>query len=274
MTPRTTVMGVLMVAGLLAYLYYPAVTDLVTQWSLDVSNFGYGIFIPPVAAYLVWDRRRELRRAAGGGSWWGYPLVLAGVGMLILGRAGGVHILAWASLIVVLFGLALFLGGVRLTGLLAFPLLFLALMIPPPPALYLGLTWPLQMFTARFTTEVLRLVGYPVLLHGVYIDLPKVRLEVAAACSGFRSLVVLAATGVLLAFLAQSRPSARAILIASVVPIGILANSIRVAGNVILGIHDGTYHTIAGWVVFVMSTACLLTVSALLEGRGVRPAQP
>ncbi len=260
----------LMLSGLLAYLYYPVIAGLVTRWSVDTGNVGYGFLIPPVAAYLVWDRRRELRLAQGDWSWWGYALLLVGLLSLILGRAGGASFIAQASLIAVLFGLTMFLGGVQRTRVLAFPLLFLALMIPPPTLIFYRLTWPLQMFTARFATEVLRLAGYPVLLQGLYIDLPNVRLAVAAACSGFRSLMALAATGILLAFLTQSRQSARAILIASVLPIAILSNAIRVAANVILGIRDGTYHTFAGWVEFVAATVCLLGVIVLLDRRGVR----
>lgn len=272
MSPARSWWPGLMLSGLLVYLYYPVIADLVTRWSLDAANVGYGVLIPPVAAYLVWDRRRELRLAKDDWSWGGYVLLLVGVLSLILGRAGGVSFVAQASLIAVLFGLTMFLGGVQRTRLLAFPLLFLALMIPPPALIFYRLTWPLQMFTARFATEALRLAGYPVLLQGIYIDLPNARLEVAVACSGLRSLVALAATGILLAFHTQSRQSARTILIASVLPIAILSNAIRVAANVVLGIRDGAYHTFAGWVAFVVATVCLLGVTVLLDRRSMRHA--
>jgi exosortase len=140
-------------------------------------------------------------------------------------------------------------------------------MIPPPSDIFYRITWPLQLFTAQFSTEVLRFVGYPVLLQGIYIDLPQVRLEVAAACSGFRSLISLAAMGVLLAFLTQSGWPNRALLVASVLPIAILSNAVRVASNILIGTYEGTYHTINGWIVFVLAAGCMMGVAVLLAKR-------
>jgi exosortase len=257
----------LVLAGLFGYLYLPVFRELVRQWSTDVGTLGYGFFIPPVAAYLVWERRLQLRANSGEHSWWGYVVLLVGLMAFLVGRAGNFDVVAEGSLIVVLFGIVLFLGGWRLTKQLAFPLVFLAFMIPPPSDIFYRITWPLQLFTAQFSTEVLRFVGYPVLLQGIYIDLPQVRLEVAAACSGFRSLISLAAMGVLLAFLTQSGWPNRALLVASVLPIAILSNAVRVASNILIGTYEGTYHTINGWIVFVLAAGCMMGVAVLLAKR-------
>ncbi|MDR7563219.1 MAG: archaeosortase/exosortase family protein, partial [Armatimonadota bacterium] len=63
----------------------------------------------------------------------------------------------------------------------------------------------------------------------------------------------------------------RVVLVGSVVPIAILANAVRVTSNIGLGIYEGTYHTVSGWMVFVAATAMLVGVSSAL-GRGVRAA--
>jgi exosortase len=263
MTRYATAWGVLALAGLMGYLYRSVMADLVTQWSVD-TTFGYGYYIPGVAAYLAWDRRAALAQAPPGSSWWGYLILLAGLTALVLGRAGGIQLAARGSLIAVLIGLALFLGGWKRTQVLAFPIAFLALMIPPPVQLVDHLIWPLQLFTARFSTEVLRQLGYPVLLHGIYIDLPTVRLEVAEACSGFRSLIALGATGVLLAHMTQRLWTHRALIVAAVVPIAMLANAIRVTLNIVMGIYEGTFHTVSGWMVFVIATLILLGLATAL----------
>jgi len=257
-------------AALLGWLYAPVLREMASQWAVD-TTYGYGYYIPPVAAYLVWERRRALAATRPEGTWLGLPVLLLGLGALVLGRAGGVVLLARVSLVPVLFGLVLLLGGWRMARLVAFPVLFLAVMIPIPSGLLQRLTWPLQVFTAQFSTEVLRLAGYPVYVEGIYIDLPNVRLEVAEACSGFRSLVALGATGILLAHLTQERWRERVLLVASVVPIAVLANAARVTSNIALGIYEGTYHTVSGWMVFVVATAMLFGVSSAL-GRGVRAA--
>jgi exosortase len=264
-----TLAGILALIGVLGYLYYSVVAGLVAQWLID-TTYGYGFYIPPVAAYLVWERRHRLRMEPDRSSWWGYVLFLGGLLVLIAARAGGISLMARGSLIIVLLGLALFLTGWRTTKLLAFPIVFLAFMIPIPITILYRLTWPLQIFTARFSTEVLRLAGYPVLLHGIYIDLPSIRLEVAAACSGFRSLVALGATGVLLSYLTQDRWINRVALVAAVVPIAILANAVRVTSNILLGMYEGTYHAVAGWMVFVIATAVLLGIGSLMAQKHPR----
>lgn len=264
-------------AGLLGFLYYPVLADLAAQWSID-TTFGYGYYIPGVVAYLVWERRYVLRATPSESSWWGYVILLIGLGALVLGRAGGIQLVARGSLIIVLFGLALFLGGWRITRLLSFPIAFLAIMIPPPAGVLQQLTWPLQLFTARFSTQVLRLAGYPVLLNGIYIDLPTVRVEVAEACSGFRSLIALGATGVLLAYMTQGRWLSRVLLVAAVVPIAILANAIRVTWIILMGIKDpsffdSAFHPGSGLVVFVLATVLLLGVATVLARRA-KPGAP
>lgn len=266
-----TLGGILSLAVLLGYLYYPIIAGLMAQWSIDTA-YGYGYFMPGIAAYLVWERRHALRALPSQSSWWGYLILLAGLGALVLGRAGGIHLLARGSLVVVLCGLVLFLGGRRILTLVTFPLAFLALMIPPPPALFNRVVWPLQLFTARFSTEALRLVGYPVLLQGIYIDLPTVRVEVAEACSGFQSLIALGATGVLLAYMTQERWIDRVLLVAAVVPIAILSNSVRVTWIIAMGSRDprffeGALHPGSGVIVFVLATALLLGLASLLARR-------
>jgi exosortase len=257
-------------AAPLGYLYAPVFNDLTRQWSID-TTFGYGYYIPVVAACLVWERRARLQAAPAGSSWWGYFVLLIGLAMLVVGRVGGMQVLTRVSLVVVLFGLASFLGGRAIARLLAFPIAFLTLMIPLPADTLQRLTWPLQLFTARFSTEVLRLAGYPVLLRGVFIDLPAARLEVAEACSGFRSLITLGATGVLLAYLTQHRWLHRALLVAAVVPIAILANALRVTTNIALGIYDGGFHTVSGWMAFLGATLVLLGLATALAQRTTRP---
>jgi exosortase len=256
------------IAALLAVLYYPVVRDLIAQWSID-TTYGYGFFIPFIAAYLLWLRRDQLEKAAPDPSWWGYAFLIIGLTALLVGRVGGVQLIARVSLIPVLFGLVIFLRGAGAARVAMFPLLFLALMIPPPPGVMDRLTWPLQIFTAQFSTGVLRAMGYPVLLSGIYIDLPSIRLEVAQACSGFRSLVAMGATAVLLSVLTQDQMKDRIILVGAVLPVAILANAVRITAIIIWGIYDDPWHSLSGWLVFVVATAFLLWLAGILRQRSL-----
>lgn len=261
------------ITALLAILYYPVVMDLIAQWSFD-TTYGYGYFIPFIAAYLLWLRRDQLAATPRDPSWWGYVFLIVGLTALLVGRIGGIHLIARSSMIAVLFGLVVFLRGTSAARIAMFPLLFLALMIPPPPGVMDRLTWPLQIFTAWFSTEVLRAIGYPVLLSGIYIDLPSIRLEVAQACSGFRSLVAMGATGVLLAILTQDQLKDRIILVSAVLPIAILTNAIRVTAIIIWRIFAEPYHSLSGWLVFVVATALLVWLADALRQRALPSMRP
>jgi exosortase/archaeosortase family protein len=56
----------------------------------------------------------------------------------------------------------------------------------------------------------------------------------------------------------------RALIVAAVVPIAMLANAIRVTLNIVMGIYEGTFHTVSGWMVFVIATLILLGLATAL----------
>jgi len=112
--------------------------------------------------------------------------------------------------------------------------------------------------------------GIAVFRDGNVLDLPRTTLQIAEACSGLRSVVSLAAVGVLLAWATQGSVLRRSLLILLTIPISVLANGLRVAAT---GIASETWgpamtrdpwHTIAGWCTFVLSLAVLWAVRRAL----------
>jgi exosortase len=260
----------LIVAAAFALLYEPVVVGLAAQWNVD-RTFQYGYFIPLVSAYLAWELRTKLRAAPAAGAAAGLAVFAAAMALLVLGRAGGVAFVERISIVPALFGVALYLWGWARTRLLAFPIAFLALMVPVPLPVLARMTWPLQVFTAKFSSEALSFFGVPVFLNGVYIDLPYVRLHVAEACSGFNYMIALLATSILMASMTQDRWRERLLLVGSVVPISIIANAIRVTLIIVFGVWgDHPMHEGSGWIVFVIATGLLMWLS----GRMTRAAKP
>src|SRR2546430_6984348 len=137
----------------------------------------------------------------GKGSAWGYLVLLVGLILLIVSQAGTFGFPARLSLLVVLTGLPLFLGGSELLRVVSFPLAYLLFMIPLPAPALNQITFPLQLQAARLATSTLDLLNVPVLREGNIINLPLMRLEVAEACSGIRSLISLLALAVIYAYL-------------------------------------------------------------------------
>jgi exosortase len=256
--------------GLLAGLYAGILRDLARQW-WDDPNYAHGFLVPLFSGLLVWQRRAQLAALPANGSWIGLPVLLAGVGALLLGEIGAELFLMRSSLIVILAGLVLFHLGRDGFQVLAFPLLFLFFMVPLPATLFHAVAFPLQSLAARNAAWMLDAVGVPVLLDGNVIHLTKQSLGVAEACSGIRSLISLFSVAVAWAALTLPGMIALAVFVAAVVPITILANAGRVVMTGLIGqwfgieYAEGFFHTLSSWLVFVFAFACLVGLHSLIR---------
>jgi len=214
-------------ALILAALYFPIGQALAAQW-WDDANYSHGFLVPLFSAFLVWRQRARLRVLAPRGSALGLPVLLGGLGLLVLGDLGSENFLMRSSLIVIVAGLVLFHLGTRVFRIILFPLSFLFFMVPLPGVVFYAVTFPLQRLAAEQAAWVLDLLGVPVLLDGNVIHLSQISLGVTEACSGIRSLISLLAAAVAGAYLLLPSGWAMAVMVASAIPITILANVGRV----------------------------------------------
>lgn len=249
----------------LGYLYGPIVIRLASQWSHD-PNFSHGFFVPAFSLYILWERRDLLSRLQPHPAWAGFVLLLAGLLCLVIGSLGAELYLSRVSLVPILGGcIALFLGWQFLRAV-AFPWLFLLLMIPPPALLFNQITFPLQVFASEAAANLLPLLGVPVLREGNVIHLPAMALEVAEACSGIRSLLSLVTLAVMYGYLLEKRLGMRILLAFAAIPIAVAANSFRIVGTGLLVQYwdpekaEGFFHTFSGWIIFVVSFLLLFVV--------------
>jgi len=269
-----TSLVVLVILGLLVSLYGGILRDLAWQW-WDDPNYTHGFLVPLFSGFLVWQRRKQLAALPPRASWIGLPVLLAGVGALLLGDLAAENFLMRSSLIVVLAGLILFHLGWDSFRVLAFPLLFLFFMVPLPATLFYAIAFPLQSLAARNAAWTLDHLGVPVLLDGNVIHLTRLSLGVAEACSGIRSLISLFSVAVGWAALTIPGMWGMAVFVAAVIPITILANAGRVGVTGLIaqwfGIEyaQGFFHTFSSWLVFVFAFVCLLGIHGV-----IRLAQP
>lgn len=262
---------ILALAGLLLWLYGRILTKLAQDWWTD-PNYLHGFLIPVISLYLVWERRNLLCLAEIVPSRWGLWVISLGLSLLYAAHIGAELFLMRISLLVVLMGLVLYLGGPVYARVLTFPIGFLTLMIPLPAIVLNAISSPLQRFAAKSATLCLQSLSLPVFRDGNIIVLPHLTLEVSEACSGLRSLVSLLALGIIFAYFSQSLAWKRLILIISTIPIAIMANALRVTGTGILAHYageemaQGFYHTFSGWLVFVVAFLALTLEGAFLSG--------
>jgi len=261
---------VLLVALLLGLLYWQIVSGMFGDWWED-PNYSHGFLVPIFSGWLVWQERVVLRSVVPTGSWLGLAVLLAGLGELSLGVLGAEDFLMRSSLIVVLAGLVLFHVGGRTLRIIAFPLAFLLFMVPLPQIAFNAVAFPLQTLAAQNATLILDWIGVPVLRDGNVIHLSRISLGVAEACSGIRSLISLLAVAVAWAHLSLSRSATRILLVASAVPITIVANAGRIVSTGLIAqwfgmrYAEGFFHGFSGWLIFLVAFACLLGVQTVLS---------
>ena len=255
--------GVLaVVMTVLGYLYADSLRFLMQTW-LEDDNYSHGPFIPLISLYLIWLRRSQLRTIERHGSWWGVPIVAAGLLVYVVGEFAAMYAVVHFSLWIVIVGLlacAIGLSGIRL---LAFPLLYLLAALPLPVFLQNELSSRLQLWSSALGIGCLQLVGVMAYREGNVIDLGPIQLQVVEACSGVRYLFPLIALTLLCAYLYRESLWKRILLVLSSIPISILLNGFRIGAIGLLveayggSAAEGFSPFFEGWVFFVASLGLL-----------------
>jgi exosortase len=246
-------------------LYYRVAIKLVYDW-YTIPDYSHGFLVPFFAAFLIWDKRRVLGAIPIKQTWSGIALVVFSIMVLILGVYGVELFTARISFIFLVTGLIATLFGWAVVRELRFPLLVLLLAIPFPAILFNRITFPLQLLASKIASDILPLLGVPTLHEGNVIELPVMKLEVAEACSGIRSLMSLFTLAVFYGYFLEKTTKRRVILALASIPIAVTANVARIVGTgLCVQYWDpekalGFFHEFSGWVMFIVSLACLFLV--------------
>jgi exosortase len=250
-------------AILIGGLYFSILLRLAAQWWHD-PNFSHGFLVPLFSLFVLWKERSRLVRECPSPSWWGLPILLFAILVLLAGVLGSELFLARTSLLLLIAGLIVFFLGWRYFQLVLFPWVFLFLMIPIPAIVFNQITFPLQILASKIAAWLLPLAGVPVFREGNIIHLPTMPLEVAEACSGIRSLLSLTTLAIIYGYVRETGTLRRVVLTVASVPIAILANSFRIFGTGVLVQYwsadkaEGFFHSLSGMFIFLFSLALLV----------------
>lgn len=256
---------------LIAILFGPVLVRLAGVWR-DQEDYSHGFFVIPIALFIVWARRHSLAKIALKPTWLGLPVLIGGILTYMVSFLIRFHTGTFLSMILVLFGVFLFLGGWKVTKILILPTFFLLFMFPIPTAYYILITNPLKLMITEISAQIIHLLGIPVYREGNLIFLASSSLEVAEACSGIRSLYSYLMLGCLFAFLSTKKVS-KAVLILSTLPLAIFVNIVRVTGTGVLsnyygpGVAQGFFHEFTGFVLFFFGFAMLFTEYYFLDSK-------
>jgi exosortase C (VPDSG-CTERM-specific) len=203
--------------------------------------------IPVIAAYLLYTRWRRpaplctsITPATLLGSLAMAALYAAAMLRATLSINDYLALTTFAYLCVVMASGLLFVGSSWMAGA-AFPIGFLLFMIPLPDAAVYWLERGLVLASADAAAWFLAMTGMPLLRDGTVLGIPGITLEVAQECSGIRSSWVLFITSALASRMFLNSAWRRLVLVALVIPLGIIRNGLRILVIGLLSVHVGPH---------------------------------
>ena len=262
----------LLVGCAFVVLYFQVISELIKDWDTN-ANFSHGYFIPFISCAMIYSRRAKFVDVKLDPSLWGLLLLVFGLVQYLVASVGLEFFLQRSSMLVVLFGVVLFLGGKSFGNIVAYPICYLLLMIPLPAIIWNSIAFPMQLFASAAAEIVVRLLGITVYREGNILNLAATSLEVVDACSGLRSLTAMLALGLALVYFSKLSLAKRGGILLSVFPIAILVNVFRLSVTAVMAnsfgaeMAQGFLHDFSGWLTFVMGLALLWGVAELLAER-------
>ena len=250
----------------------PAFQMLSVIWQ-DAQLYGHAYAIPLVSAYFIVRRRSQIQRALSNleAPALGPAAVLTTGVFLALMVLGDVRFAAGIGIPFVLGAACYAIGGLRLLRPLALPLAFLPLMVPPPRLLTYKVLVSLKLLVTDVAVSVLHAFGRPVIAEGNQIILPGETLYVADACSGLTSIITLLPLAFVVAYFLSNGVWRRVFVVASVIPLAMAANVVRVIITVLLvsrfsaEFARGAGHETLGLVTSVLATLGVIGVARALR---------
>ncbi len=243
--------------------------DIYTSPLLDE---GHGLLMPFVVLALFWWKRRELVAR---------PLALWWPGIFIIAAALLLHLAAYVIQQPRASVIAFFIGLYGLTGLAwggnwlkaSFFPFFLLVFCIPIGELAASLTLPLRLLVSRSVEIVAHLGLAPDLIRDgtqLFDSQRTFAYEVAAACSGIRSLVALLALTTIYGFIAFKAPWKRAVMMLAAMPLAVLGNVVRLCLTVAVAEMFGqdagkSVETNFGFITFLVAFGCVYLIARWLE---------
>lgn len=248
---------------LLVALYAPTVSWLIDRWTMSVWHNAHGMLIPFAVAYFARQEIRPLSHLPRHANPWGFAFLVAALVMHVLDTAMHTQILSAASIVVLLPGLSLLFLGTARTRAIAFPLIFMAFMLPLPLVLTERIHLLLREFATAGTSYLVPLLGITVFSEATTLHLREGTLVVGDACSGFSTLYASCAVALLTAY-SCNHWRGRVLALTAAVPLAIAANIVRVVLLVLavrfLGMEslDTWIHPGSGMLTFVLAIPAIL----------------
>jgi exosortase len=269
------------VLGLIYYAYFVQIVEvhqdahltcynwLTSHWS-HISNYSHGPLIPLIAIALVWWKWTDISAASIKPFPNGVAVLAVAMAVYYMGVKAVQPRVVVFSFVLLLYGLALTLGGRQLFRQLFFPITFLLLMIPLN-FLDEVVGFPLRILVTQASTSVLNWFGIEAFRRGTAIYSSVFHFDVADPCSGIRSLMALTTVTAAYGYVTQDVQWKRWVLFLSAMPLAVLGNMARVTSIALVAqvygqeLASKTYHEYSGYIVFGVALSAMVVIGLLLN---------
>jgi exosortase len=256
-------------------------TDSLFGWMKFVYTTSpddeHGMLIPFVVIGLFWWKRKELWSVEKKIWFPAFGIILVGVLLHLLGYRVQQTRLSMIGFFTGIYGMLGLVWGKDFMKKSFFPMFLFVFCIP------LGteadrITSPLRLVATKITSGVAHLLGIGVLRDGTRLFDPNglYQYEVAAACSGVRSLMAIFAFGTILAFTSVEETLKKVFLIFSAFPFAVFSNVIRLLAIVfaaeLFGQDAGNYVHESSWMSLLPYVPAV--AGMIFLGRGLQKIKP
>jgi len=268
---------------LVVALYFPIFWKLYrVRW--DLLDYTHAFFILPISLWLVWRNRGKIKKCIQNteakNSYVSLILLTIGILIFLFGSRFDYSFLITLSLIPVLMGLTSFLYGTNMVKLVAFPILYLLLLVPPPMGILDSITLPMRYGISNLTEQILSLMNYPISREGLLLNIGYNEIYMGEPCSGFRSLITLLSLGLVYVYISKTCLANKVILILFAIPLALLGNLVRVITLCLITFYfgeeagQGFFHNFSGIVMFIVTLTGLMGVENILNRIQSRKPNP
>lgn len=257
-------------------------SNSIFYWAFDLytspqSDSQYGLIIPFVVMCLFWWKRKELV-ARPLQMWWpGIWIVLFALFVHLIGYVIQQPRLSLIAYFVGLYGLTGLAWGKNWLKASFFPFFLLGFCVPTGGTDWI--TFHMRLMVSWIVAGIAHLGLAPDLVRDgtqLFDSQRTFAYEVAAACSGIRSLVALLALTTIYAFIVFKSPWKRVVMILSAFPLAIVGNVARLCFTIMVAEVGGqaagkAVETNFGFITFAVAIICVYFLSRWLEKLGLRP---
>lgn len=262
-----------LIAAAAVLTFYPMARWMLGRFTEEGSYYSHGFLVPLLVVWLIRRKRPALAALPVAPATAGLVLATAGLaGYIVCGVLFGIGFLGGLSFLLTVIGFCWYLFGAGITRAVLAPLLFLLFMIPVPQVLLIAVAFKLKMLSAALAGWCLHQLSCTVYRAGSILYIPGGALVVESECSGISSLLSLFSLSAVLAYLSKASFPRRLLVVASSVPIAVIANAARIVflalAAYIYGIEaaaDKVVHYGAGMVLWIAALAMFAAAGRMIR---------